>query len=432
MDTSKLFLIFKREYLTRVRTKSFIISTILAPIVIILLIGIPIVLQLTETEQRQVIGIKDEVGTILPRLVESNSSLYAPVPEVTIDSLRSMVLNGNIDGYIIITEDNVMNNREVELLYTGAGGINLISEIRSDIRLALQNERLDRAMVGSVVQDILAMRTQLVTRKLTAEGEETQDTLALFMIGYIMCFVIYGAMFGYGAIIMRSVIEEKTNRIIEVITSSVKPFELLMGKVLGVGALGLTQFMIWSLSSAGLLALAVPVTALLLGDSAAVPGTASDAQAAAAAAELPFEIPTVGAELWITFILFFLLGYLIYSALFAAVGSAVDSESDTQQLMLPIMLPIILPMLFLGRVAQDPDSSFSVITSMIPFFSPMLMPVRVAMTDVPALEYFTAIILMIATFVGLIWLSSRIYRVGILMYGKKASFKEMAKWIRYQ
>lgn len=431
MDTSKLFLIFKREYLTRVRTKSFIISTILAPIAIILLIGIPIVLQLTDSEQKQVIGIKDEVGTILPRLVENNSSLYAPVPEVSIDSLRSLVLSGNIDGYIIIDEQNVVDNKEVELLYTGSGGINLVSEIRSDVRLALQNERLDRAMVGDVVQDILAMRTQLVTRKLTEEGEETQDTLALFMIGYIMCFVIYGAMFGYGAIIMRSVIEEKTNRIIEVITSSVKPFELLMGKVLGVGALGLTQFMIWSLSASGLLALAVPVTALVLGDSATPTGVSNETQAAAAA-ELPFEIPTIGPELWITFILFFLLGYLIYSALFAAVGSAVDSESDTQQLMLPIMLPIILPMLFLGRVAQDPDSSFSVITSMIPFFSPMLMPVRVAMTDVPAWEYFSAIALMTGTFIGLIWLSSRIYRVGILMYGKKASFKEMAKWIRYQ
>lgn len=430
MDTSKLFLIFKREYLTRVRTKSFIISTILAPIAIILLIGIPIVLQLTDSEQRQVIGIKDEVGTILPRLVESNTSLYAPVPDVSIDSLRSLVLSGNIDGYIIINEQNVEENKEVELLYTGSGGINLISEIRSDIRLALQNERLDRAMVGDVVQDILAMRTQLVTRKLTEEGEETQDTLALFMIGYIMCFVIYGAMFGYGAIIMRSVIEEKTNRIIEVITSSVKPFELLMGKVLGVGALGLTQFMIWSLSASGLLALAVPVTALILGDSASTSSLSPEAQAATA--ELPFEIPTIGAELWITFILFFLLGYLIYSALFAAVGSAVDSESDTQQLMLPIMLPIILPMLFLGRVAQDPDSTFSVVTSMIPFFSPMLMPVRVAMTDVPAWEYFSAIALMTGTFIGLIWLSSRIYRVGILMYGKKASFKEMAKWIRYQ
>lgn len=429
MNTEKLFLIFKREYLTRIRTKSFIISTILAPVAIILLIAIPIILQITDSEKTQIIGIKDEVGTVLPRLIDLNSERYVPTPPVTMDSLRSLVLAGSIDGFIEITEEHLTSNKDVELLYIGSGGMGLIAEIRSDIRMVLQNERLDRAEVGEVVQEILAMRQQLLTRKLTAEGEETQDTLALFMIGYIMCFIIYGAMFGYGAIIMRSVIEEKTNRIIEVITSSVKPFELLMGKVLGVGALGLTQFIIWSVSASGLLAIAAPITALLIGNNT----TAIDASGAAAQAtsEIPFEIPTIGPELWITFILFFLLGYLIYSALFASVGSAVDSESDTQQLMLPIMVPIILPMLFLGRVAQDPDSTFSIITSMIPFFAPMLMPVRVAMTDVPAWEYITAVILMTGTFVGLIWLSSRIYRVGILMYGKKASFKEMAKWIRY-
>ena len=429
MNTEKLFLIFKREYLTRIRTKSFIISTILAPVAIILLIAIPIILQITDSEKTQIIGIKDEVGTVLPRLIDLNSERYVPTPPVTMDSLRSLVLAGSIDGFIEITEEHLTSNKDIELLYIGSGGMGLIAEIRSDIRMVLQNERLDRAEVGEVVQEILAMRQQLLTRKLTAEGEETQDTLALFMIGYIMCLIIYGAMFGYGAIIMRSVIEEKTNRIIEVITSSVKPFELLMGKVLGVGALGLTQFIIWSVSASGLLAIAAPITALLIGNNT----TAIDASgtAAQATSEIPFEIPTIGPELWITFILFFLLGYLIYSALFASVGSAVDSESDTQQLMLPIMVPIILPMLFLGRVAQDPNSTFSIITSMIPFFAPMLMPVRVAMTDVPAWEYITAVILMTGTFVGLIWLSSRIYRVGILMYGKKASFKEMAKWIRY-
>jgi ABC-2 type transport system permease protein len=429
MNFQKLYLIFKREYVTRIRTKAFIISTILAPVAIIVLLAVPIILQLTETKQSQVIGIQDQVGTVLPRLIENNPDRYVPVPIVETDSLRRLVLRGNIDGYIIITEANVIDNQEVELLYTGSGGISLISDIRGDIRSALQNERLDRAEVGDVVKDILAMRSQLRTRKITETGEETQDTLALFMIGYVMCFIIYGAMFGYGAIIMRSVIEEKTNRIIEVITSSVKPFELLMGKVLGVGALGLTQFSIWSLSSAGLLAIAAPVAAMFMGSSGGSDMTVD--AGTQATAELPFEIPSIGAELWITFILFFLLGYLIYSALFAAVGSAVDSESDSQQLMLPIMIPIILPMLFLGRVAQDPDSTFSIITSLIPFFSPMLMPVRVAMTSVPLWEYSLSIVLMSATFLGLIWLSSRIYRVGILMYGKKASFSEMVKWIRY-
>jgi ABC-2 type transport system permease protein len=426
MNPTKLLLIFKREYITRVRTKAFIISTVLAPIGLILLIAIPIILQLSDPERTEVIGIQDESGIVLERFLTLNPDRYEPLPPVGPDSLRQLVLARKIDGFIIISEANIAENQDVELIYTGSGGFNLVSDIRNDVRNVLQAERLERAEVSEEVRTIINQRTALRTRKVTATGEESQDTLALFMVGYIMCFIIYGAMFGYGAVIMRSVIEEKTNRIIEVITSSVKPFELLMGKVLGVGALGLTQFSIWTISSIGLMALAGPLAGLLL-----KPGQANNDATAMAASELPFDLPVIGAELWITFILFFLLGYLLYSALFAAVGSAVDSESDSQQLMLPIMIPIIMPMLFLGKIASDPDSNFAVITSLIPFFSPMLMPVRVAMTTVPAWEYALSIGLLVATFVGLIWMSSRIYRVGILMYGKKASFSEMIRWIRY-
>lgn len=427
MNLSKLLLIFKREYLTRVRTKAFIISTILAPVGLILLIAIPIILQLTDTEQKEVIGIQDQTGTVLERFILLNPDRYEPLPPVSVDSLRTRVLAGEIDGYIIISEANITDNQDVELIYTGTGGFNLISELRGDVRSVFQAERLERAAVTDEVRSIIDLRTSLRTRKVTEEGDETQDTLALFMVGYIMCFIIYAAMFGYGAVIMRSVIEEKTSRIIEVITSSVKPFELLLGKVLGVGALGLTQFSIWTASSIGLMAIAGPLAALFIKPESG----AIDPNTAAAATELPFELPAIGMELWVTFILFFLLGYLLYSALFAAVGSAVDSESDSQQLMLPIMIPIIMPMLFLSKVASDPDSNFSVITSMIPFFSPMLMPVRVAMTSVPVWQYSLSVVLLIAGFLGLIWVSSRIYRVGILMYGKKAGFQEMFKWIRY-
>jgi ABC-2 type transport system permease protein len=152
---------------------------------------------------------------------------------------------------------------------------------------------------------------------------------------------------------------------------------------------------------------------------------------AAAAADAPFTMPEIGIGLWISFVFFFLAGYLIYSALFAAVGSAADNETDTQQLMLPITLPIIIPMMLIGPVSSDPNSTLAVVSSLIPFFTPMLMPLRIAMTDVPLWQLGSSVILMAGTFTGLIWLSARIYRVGILMYGKKASFKEMAKWIRY-
>jgi len=427
MNTEKFLLIFKREYLTRVRTKAFIVSTILAPLGLLILIIIPIILSSFETEQTQKIGIVDQTGSVYQRLSELNPDRYTEPDAMPVDSLRSLVITGVLDGFIILSQAHIDGEQNPELFYTGTGGLSLVSEIRSDLRTVLRDERLDRAAVGETVRAILSMQTNLQTRVLTETGEEESDTLSLFFVGYIMFFIIYAAMFGYGAVIMRSVIEEKSNRIIEVITSSVKPFELLMGKVMGVGALGLTQFAIWSVTGAGIMAVAAPLAALFLGGNET---SAPDARQAAAQADLPFSIPTIGAEVWVVFVLFFLAGYLIYSAMYAAVGSAVDSESDANQLMIPLMIPIMLPLLFIGNIASDPNSTFSVITSLVPFFSPMLMPMRVAMTPVPFWEVALALALCILTFVAIIWVSSRIYRVGIVMYGKKASFAELFKWVR--
>jgi ABC-2 type transport system permease protein len=424
MSFDKILIILRREYLTRVRTKAFIISTILAPVFILALIGIPIMLSFLETDRPNRIGVQDETGTLVSRFMDIDSTRYLPLADEPIDTLRAMVLGGRIDGYILLNESHISGNADIEFLSGGKGGLSLMSDIRSDIRTVIRDERLDRANVSAAVKDIMASRPSVVSRKITETGDETTDTLGMFIVGYVMCFIIYGAMFGYGAIIMRSVIEEKTSRIIEIITSSARPFELLMGKVLGVGAVGLTQFSIWAVSSSAIMAGAGLFMARDM-------SPMSTAGASAAAAEAPFVMPEIGLGLWVAFVFFFLMGYLIYSALFAAVGSAADNETDTQQLMLPITLPIIIPMMLIGPVSSDPNSTLAVVSSLIPFFTPMLMPLRIAMTDVPLWQLGSSVILMAGTFTGLIWLSARIYRVGILMYGKKASFKEMAKWIRY-
>lgn len=424
MSFDKILIILRREYLTRVRTKAFIISTILAPVFILALIGIPILLSFMETDRPNRIGVQDETGTLVGRFMEIDSTRYQPLADEPIDTLRAMVLGGRIDGYILLNESHISGDADIEFLSGGKGGLSLMSDIRNDIRTVIRDERLDRANVSDTVKEIMADRPSVVSRKITETGDETTDTLGMFIVGYVMCFIIYGAMFGYGAIIMRSVIEEKTSRIIEIITSSARPFELLMGKVLGVGAVGLTQFSIWAVSSSAIMAGAGLFMARDM-------SPMSTAGATAAAAEAPFVMPEIGMGLWVAFVFFFLMGYLIYSALFAAVGSAADNETDTQQLMLPITLPIIIPMMLIGPVSSDPNSTLAVVSSLIPFFTPMLMPLRIAMTDVPLWQLGSSVVLMAGTFTGLIWLSARIYRVGILMYGKKASFKEMAKWIRY-
>jgi len=424
MSFDKILIILRREYLTRVRTKAFIISTILAPVFILALIGIPILLSFMETDRPNRIGVQDETGTLVGRFMEIDSTRYQPLADEAIDTLRAMVLGGRIDGYILLNESHISGDADIEFLSGGKGGLSLMSDIRNDIRTVIRDERLDRANVSDTVKEIMADRPSVVSRKITETGDKTTDTLGMFIVGYVMCFIIYGAMFGYGAIIMRSVIEEKTSRIIEIITSSARPFELLMGKVLGVGAVGLTQFSIWAVSSSAIMAGAGLFMARDM-------SPMSTAGATAAAAEAPFVMPEIGMGLWVAFVFFFLMGYLIYSALFAAVGSAADNETDTQQLMLPITLPIIIPMMLIGPVSSDPNSTLAVVSSLIPFFTPMLMPLRIAMTDVPLWQLGSSVVLMAGTFTGLIWLSARIYRVGILMYGKKASFKEMAKWIRY-
>lgn len=422
IDFQKLFIIIKREYITRVRSKAFIITTVLVPVGLIILFAVPVILQLFESDQTYKIGIKDETDVVYQEMIRLDSTRYFDAREQSVDQLRQEVIDRNIEGYIVIGEPDLENPEEFELIYGGSGGINLVSGVRSDLREAVREARLSRAEASDEILAILESRPSLNTRKLTEEGQEEEaNTFILFIFGYGMAFVIYIAIFGYGGYVMRSVIEEKTNRIVEIVVSSVKPFELLLGKVLGIGGLGLTQFAIWTGTGAALLAFAAPIATMFV-----TPETLPSGETAS---PIP-EIPDLGIEVGIYFIIFFMLGYLIYSAILAAVGSAVDSESDTQQMMLPVTIPVILSIIILPRVASDPDSTFSVISSMIPFFSPVLMVARIPITDVPFWEIAVTIVLMIGTIIGSLYIGAKIYRTGILMYGKSANFRELWKWMK--
>ncbi len=422
VDFQKLFIIIKREYLTRVRSKAFILTTVLVPVGLIVLFAVPVILQLFDSDKTYKIGIKDESRVVFQELSRIDSTRYFDAGNRSVEELRQDVIDRNIEGFIVINQSDLENPEQFEMIYGGGGGINLVTDVRDDLRDAIREARLSEAQASNEILAILESRPSLNTRKLTEEGtEEEANTFVLFVLGYGMAFVIYGAIFGYGGYVMRSVIEEKTNRIVEIIVSSVKPFELLLGKVLGIGGLGVTQFTIWTATGAALLAFAGPIAAIFV-----TPDTLPSGETAS---PIP-QLPDLGIEVGIYFIIFFLLGYLIYSAILAAVGAAVDSESDTQQMMLPITIPVILAIIILPRVASDPDSTFSIVASMIPFFSPILMVARIPITDVPFWEIGVAILLMIGTIIGSLYLGAKIYRTGILMYGKSASFKELWKWIR--
>ena len=266
-------------------------------------------------------------------------------------------------------------------------------------------------------------------RQITEEGDRTDATPVLAAFGYMMGFLIYICMILYGAMVMRGVIEEKTNRISELIASSAKPFQLLLGKILGIGALGLTQLLIWI--AAGVLLSAVGTTIIAsmvdMPDPAAMQTTQEQVEATNAITEY---IPSIPPSYLIYFVFFFVGGYLFYASLMAAVGSAVEQESDAQQFMWPIIMPLIIPMVLLAQIVSNPDGGLAVAMSLIPLFSPIIMVVRMAATNVPHWQVLLAIVLLFGSFVGAVWLSSRIYRIGILSYGKKPTFGEIARWIR--
>jgi len=429
MNSSKLWLIIQREYLTRVKGKGFIISTLLAPIFLLAIFLVPLFIsnfESSSSESRYV--LVDETGAIANRMIQMNANRYEVRPNVNVEELRDETLSGKINGYIILPVGLLDGSRNAELFNTGSGGISLAGEIRDNMRSAVREELLARTAVTDEIKAIFELRPGIDSRRISAEGDSEINEGVTFIIAYIMGFAIYMAMFSYGALIMQSVLEEKTNRIMEIIISSARPMELLLGKVVGIVALGLTQITIWFIAFTGITAIVGPI-ALMMGRGA--PDAATMAGTSAATPGGDFSVPEISIGIWIFFAVFYVLGFLMYGGIFAAVGAAADSPQDTQQLALPIYIPIMIPIFLMMPVITDPHSSLAVISSMIPFFSPILMMGRIAVTDVPLWQSLGSIVLMILTFLALMWMSGKIYRVGVLMYGKKVSIAEVVRWLRY-
>lgn len=429
---NKTAIIARSEYLRRVKSKMFLVSTFLAPVMLLALFGVSVaVALLTQEGEAREVAILDETGVLGERLAASLPENYtATVEAAPLDSLRARVERGALDGYFVLPAGLLTGDAGAAFYSSGGGGFSSQIRLESAVGDVVRRARLEAAGAPPDLLDAAESEVPVRMVAFTDEGEAADATWLYAGLGYVMGFVIYIAMFVYGAMVMRGVIEEKTNRIVEIVASSARPFELMMGKVLGIGAVGLTQFVLWIvLALAGL-----AVFGAVLGGMVD-PASLAGADAAAGAEELPFDpsllsLSSVPFSLVVYFLLFFLGGYLLYGSLFAAIGSAVEQESDAQSLQMPILIPVILPALFLPFIADNPDAPASVILSLVPFFSPILMVVRAAATDVPFWQMALSLALLALAFVGTIWLASRIYRVGILMYGKKATFRDLARWVR--
>jgi ABC-2 type transport system permease protein len=448
MNIGKIQLVAGREYSIRVKKKSFIFTTILTPILFAALMIVPsVVMLMGGNEEIRKVVVVDNSGVVAPTLVDTEIVDYEVLQGVSVDSLKA---NFEATGaYAIVEISQLDENKNVSITAYSAKQMNmeLKSSIKRSANAALEAYKLesyDIENLDKILEDVKS-DVQLSAYTIGNDGDAKKSIVEISMaLSYIMSFFIYIFVFMFGNMVMNSVIQEKSNRIVEVIVSSVKPFDLMLGKILGVAGVAVTQFLIWVLLTVVLVFgfQAVMGPELFTGGAqqmTQMAGVDAEAMMAAAAAPSGPLADIMGALSQINFpyiigcfLIYFVLGYLLYAAMFAAVGSAVENEADTQQLTLPISLPLILGLFIMLHTFEHPESSLSFWASMIPFTSPMVMLARIPFEGaVPTWELLLSIGLLFVTFLAIVYLSGKIYRVGILMYGKKASWKDLWKWIKY-
>lgn len=423
---NKITLIIQREYNQRVRKKSFIITTLLMPLLMIALMVVPVlVMQYGGEEQREIVVI-DQSGAVAAQLENGNRTKFTVVAD---DYEQAQKSTPKADGYLVVGKNIIADPTALKLYTRESSTIGLENEITRQISSIIENQRIaatNIAGLDSIMQTVKA-RASLTTFTINAEQEKSSSSTLSMAMGYIGGFLIYMFVFVYGGFVMHGVIEEKSSRIIEVIVSSVKPFQLMMGKILGIALVALTQLLIWIVL---FVALAFVTQGLMSGGEQAL------AAAEGMDSNMSMVMDTLSDPSYLflvfgSYILYFVGGYLLYAAMFAAVGSAVDNIQDASQLQLPISMPLILGIIVMMNAMQSPNSDLAFWFSMIPFTSPIVMMARIPY-GVPAWEIVASLVALYATFVAMTWLSAKIYRVGIFMYGKKPSFKELIKWARYK
>lgn len=443
---NKILIIIQREYLSRVKKKSFLLLTFLTPILIAGIYAFMIWMMMKDDTEKRTIGVINESELVNP--VESKDfTTFEYIENTSFEEAKKMLDTKGYYALLKIPKD-ILESQSAELFSFKQVTIEVKSEtgsqIRNHIETIKRSKIIAEANMPDLEQKLAATKTPISVKtiKFGDDGEIKQSSTEIAMgLGFAMSFIIYMFIFMYGVQVMRGVIEEKSNRIIEVIISSVKPFQLMMGKIVGVAMVGLTQFLMWVILTGAI---------IMIGSAVFLPGLdASSIQEASSISQLPstgqsmnqaqlnmmqdvlgtFDMSYIMGILG-GFIFFFLAGYLLYSALFAAVGSAVDNETETQQFMLPVSLPLILALYIGMAAAKNPEGPIAFWGSIIPFTSPIVMLVRIPF-GVPLWELLLSMGLLVATFILITWVAAKIYRTGILMYGKKVSYKEIWKWLRY-
>ena len=434
-----LSLIIKREYLTKVRNKSFIIMTILSPIIMIALIAVVAYLSQLNNSKQRTISILDESGMVESIFKSTENTNYVILNDVSIDNAKKQVEEKEQYGLLHISKgesiDDVLD--DIKFYSKDTPSITLMEGLESKLERKFTDLKLQEQGVDIDKLKSSEARISIAQESFLGEKSSKIDNVVKLIFGGFAGYMLFMFIIIYGNMIMRSVIEEKTSRIIEVIISSVKPVQLMLGKIIGTSLAGITQFIIWIILGGVLMMVVSAIFGINMTEMQAPQQELMQQAMETQGADMKiqslissiYNLPLT--NLVIMFLLFFIGGYLLYSSLYAAIGAAVDNETDTQQFMLPILMPLILAV-YVGifTVIEDPHGTVSTVFSFIPLTSPVVMLMRIPF-GVPIWQQVVSVLILIGTFMFTVWFAAKIYRVGILMYGKKPSYKELYKWLKY-
>lgn len=436
MNKNRFMLVMQREYLSIVAKKSFIISTLLAPVIMVALVAVPALLMTVNNSDSRLISIIDETGRYSDIFKDNDDYRFRIETDMTSVNMKDRYEKADGDIYaIVVIPSDVEESKTINVYSEKPVKITLNRELETALNKSLSDAKIASYNLPELKDMIAQSNVEIKVRSHTwdEEGEKVSSSEIAMVVGLFLAFLTYMFVLMYGAMIMGSVVEDKTNRIVEVIISTCRPMELMLGKIVSIALVGLTQILIWAVFlGIGLFIIS------MFGISATSPDVAADMAAGASMPQMPDSelseiLQAVLGINWFRllgiFILYFIGGYLLYSALFASFGSAVDQQSDANQFTMPIMMIIILALVIGQSCMENPDGTLGVIASLIPFTSPIVMMIRLPY-DVPAWQVATSLLLLYGTALLFVFLASRIYRTGILMYGRKVSFKEIIRWIK--
>ena len=444
---SKISLIIQREYLTRVKKKSFIIMTIIGPVLFAAMMVLPGWFASMEDTGEKSIAVVDLTGKYTNQIKDTEYLNFSWLREAAVDDVGRTYKEDGYNAYIVIEKDLLINPDAIKIYSDKQVTIDVKEHISRNLEKHLEKQKLNSYQIDgldAIIKNIHDVRVNVKTIKISKDGEETESSDIVVMIAAIFfAMLIYMFVLVYGMQVMRGVMEEKVSRIVEVIISSVKPFQLMMGKIIGIALVALTQFMLWVVLT---LMIATAINAVFSGQTDVMnTGNQMEMLQSADAQQVSGEMSEIGKSVsnifdkiltldlvanLLSFVFYFLGGYLLYASLFAALGAALDNEADSQQFVMPVMMPLILSIYVAMAAFRSPDGDLAFWFSMIPLTSPVVMMARIPF-DPPVWQLALSMFILVATFIFSTWFAGRIYRTGILMYGKKVSYKELWKWFRY-